>query len=71
MQMKNKGLVIALCAQAAISAAAGSSALASLADPRVVAGVTLLNGMLASATAMYVALTGEKVPSIPSGPHTR
>lgn len=60
---RNRGLVIALCTQAAISAAAGSSALASIAPATVVAGVGLLNAMFTAATAVYVALSGEKVPS--------
>lgn len=61
----NKGLVAALCVQAAISGAAGSSALATLAPAHVVAGVTLLNAMLAGATAMYVAVTGAGMPPRP------
>lgn len=62
----NRGLIVALCSQAAISAAASSAALASLAPEKVVAGVTLLNAMLSAGTAVYVALTGQKVPPLPA-----
>lgn len=54
---RDKGLIIALVAQASISAASGSALLAELAPRPVVAGVGLLSAMLSSSTAAYVALT--------------
>lgn len=66
MVTSNKGLIVALCSQAAISAAASSAALSSLAPEKVVAGVVLLNAMLSAGTAVYVALTGQRVPELPS-----
>ena len=56
---RDTGLVIALVAQAAVSSMAGSAALATIAPPTIIAGVTILNGMLASGTAAYVAATRE------------
>jgi hypothetical protein len=50
-------LVIALTAQAAVSAAVGSAALASIAAPQIIAGISLLNAMLSSAVGAYVAAT--------------
>lgn len=71
MITNNKGLIVALCVQASVSAAASSAALASLAPEKVVAGVTLLNAMLSAGTAVYVALTGQRVPPLPSDQPTR
>lgn len=65
----DKGLVIALVIQAAISAAAGSAMLAEIAPRSVVAGVGLLNAMLSSSTAVYVALTkpsGDSTERLPT-----
>jgi len=58
---KNKGLIFALCAQASISAASSSAALADVFSARVVAGVALISAMLSAGTAVYVALTGQPV----------
>lgn len=54
---RDRGLIIALVAQAAISAASGSALLAELAPRPVVAAVGLLSSMLSSSTAVYVAVT--------------
>lgn len=56
---RDKGLIMALVVQAAISAASGSALLAELAPRPVVAGVGLLSSMMSSSTAVYVALTKE------------
>lgn len=57
---RDTGLVIALVAQSVVSSVAGSAALATLATPHVIAAITILNGMLASGTAAYVAATRER-----------
>lgn len=57
---RDKGLIVALCSQAAISAAASSAALTEIATPAGVAVVGLLNAMLSSATAAYVGATRER-----------
>jgi Kef-type K+ transport system membrane component KefB len=57
---RDRGLIVALVAQAAISAASGSALLAELAPRSVVAGIGLLSAMLSSSTAVYVALTKER-----------
>lgn len=57
---RDTGLVVALVAQSIVSSVMGSAALATLASPTVIAGITLLNGMLASGTAAYVAATRER-----------
>lgn len=51
--------MVVLVLQSAVSAAAGSAALATIANPSIIAGVTLLNAMLSSGTAAYVAATRE------------
>lgn len=64
MQTKrDRVLIIALCSQAAISAAAGSSSLAQLAPVAIVAAVGLLSSMLSAATAVYVSVTREPYSS--------
>lgn len=55
--MQDRGLVIALTAQAALQGAASSAALAEIAPRPVVAGVALASAMLAMGTAAYVAAT--------------
>lgn len=52
-------LVILLVSQSVVSSMMGSAALSQLASAKVIAGITLLNGMLASGTAAYVAATRE------------
>lgn len=52
-------LIILLMVNASIAAAAGSSALAQLFPPLIVAAVGLLSSMFSAATAVYVALTKE------------
>lgn len=54
---RDRGLIMALMAQAAISAASGSALLAELAPRPVVAAVGLLSAMMSSSTAVYVGLT--------------
>lgn len=70
---RDRVLIVALCSQAAISAAAGSSLLAEIASRPVVAAAGLLSSMLSAATAMYVSLTREPVTSAervtPRGPY--
>lgn len=60
---RDKTLIIALCAQAAVDAIASSAALGDIAPPGAVAIVALISGASSAATAMYVALTREPVPS--------
>jgi len=60
---RDRGLIVALVIQAAISAASGSALLAELAPRPVVAAVGLLSSMLSSSTAVYVAVTKEGVLS--------
>lgn len=54
---RNNGLIILLCIQASINAAASSSYLAEITSRRVVAAVALLSAMLSAFTAAYVAAT--------------
>lgn len=62
---RDRGLIVVLAVQAAISAASGSALLAELAPRPVVAAVGLMSSMLSSATAVYVALTKEDgTPSV-------
>lgn len=64
MQTKrDRTLIVLLLANAAINAAAGSSYLAQLVSVSVVATVGLLNAMLSSITAAYVAISREPVAS--------
>lgn len=64
MQTKrDRFLITLLLINAALSAAAGSSALFQLAPPAVAAGVGLLSAMVNSVTAAYVAITRETEPS--------
>lgn len=56
---RDKTLIIALCIQAAMSAAATSALLSELFPRPVVAAVGLVSAMLSSATAVYVSLTRE------------
>lgn len=60
---RDKGLIIVLVIQAAISAASGSALLAELAPRPVVAAVGLLSSMLSSSTAVYVAVTKDSPAS--------
>jgi hypothetical protein len=54
---RDNRLIVVLCGQAAINAAASSQSLVEIAPPRVTATVALINAMLSSATAAYVAST--------------
>ncbi len=56
---RDKGLIIALMVQAAVSAASGSALLTELVSRPIVAFVGLISSMLSSSTAVYVALTKE------------
>lgn len=54
---RNNGLIIVLCVQAALNAAASSTYLAEIASRRIVAAVALLSAMASAMTAAYVAAT--------------
>lgn len=60
---RDNRLIVVLCGQAAVNAAASSQSLVEIAPPRVTATVALINAMLSSATAAYVASTRATSPS--------